>query len=674
MRGVPTVMLEVPDRSAIPGNYQDRVVDPKERVVTHRAAAGAELSDVHPEDLTYGRFVDPEGSPLKTHQWAALSAELEGNADNPARHAELGRRLRAAGYNPIEQQGIYKDVPENSYLVFGITPAEALRFGDQFEQDSVITNTHMWYGKASEHRGMAQEFDPDAIRINVPDEMFVSVTNIEGRPVRWATSYDPDSPYIKADINRPASSQRVRGTTKMVAVKLTDKDLEDLPRTVANLEKGGARVSRVFAPGRPPQGWANVREHLYTDGTRQVVVRTADPELASPNGFGAWVPQDRADRLAASNPLGQRARKDLVVPTPREGTSSWDLDGLAITNTPDVLTKRTGAFRVDTSPTGVPALNDLANVRDPQPGLVIRRGGMFHLVSEEGDVTQAVRIGDLLARLGVAPEKIHIAIGEEAAKLSHRPERGAPGNFVTSWSATMPGVRRTSNPVPHWKERWGIELDPMMRDDQTHALVRLDDEHLGAMEAAFSKFFDTPEHSQMTRLIQFSRIGVGKWDGDPKNEILAWATSSPSVEIGLNPKAWNNPDQLRADVVNGVNSGWYVPNVMKDNPAGQLIAHELGHVVHYALRASFQTKGAADVFERDVLKKLKKSIPAKQLHRELSRYGAENFEEFMAEALSEAIFSSSARPLAQRVYNTVMDQFRTNSAKIPETSLWKQVA
>lgn len=111
-----------------------------------------------PEDLTPAVFRDPTNSPLKTHAWAAISAERPGidtyTASNALR-AELQRR----GFKPIDMDGIYEGGSEHSFLVFGITPEEALHLGEMFDQDSIATNAGLIFNR---RRGSLEpaNFDP----------------------------------------------------------------------------------------------------------------------------------------------------------------------------------------------------------------------------------------------------------------------------------------------------------------------------------------------------------------------------------------------------------------------------------------------------------------------------------------------------------------------------------
>lgn len=677
-----TAMVELPPGAKVGKGF--RAVDPKQRAIVYGADGGPKTGPVEPSELTYENFIS-ENSPLRTRQWAAISAAVDDEQaarfglagyDNAARHAELGEALRRAGYDPIEQRGVYGGEPEPSYLVFGITPAEALRFGDMFHQDAVITNDHMWYGKTAKnrsHAGTAQEFDPDEIRVNVDDEDYISITEIDGREVRWTTAYDWESPHVKADPSRPATGKRLKSEAQLVAVKLKPEDLEDPSVLRARLEQSGAVLKRVYAPQAPPKGWALAREHVYSDGVRTMVVRSTDNEVASPNGVHVWVPEEDAARLPRKNPLGQRFHKRLVEPSPIGNSGMFSLGGLAVTDSADILKKKSGVILVEQGP--VPKLTWTAEAPTDETVQILVRNGEYLIAEAEETAQAALDKVNLLGALGVDPKKVHVQIGPEPTSFDYVPPPAPKGGFSTSWSADMPAVRRASSPRPDWHERYNVEFYAQYHDRGTGKLVELPAGYEADFEPILAGMFSDPDRSRMVRLVTGQngalRIGPGDWreiDGFKGNEV-AWTTSAPTTEIVLNMEHWADPSEVAGNVATGYSTGYYARTV--DGP-GAMLAHELGHVMHYALRASFPTVGGANEFDTKVLGALKKSMKGKALKQALSSYGASNLQEFMAESLAEAVFSPSPRPLAVQVYNTVMDQFRKNAEALPEGTVWKE--
>lgn len=114
------------------------------------------LDRLRPEDIDPKQFMDPERSPLRTHAWAAISSELgeeqilrqgiEGY-NSRQRQQALRAELLRRGYHPIDMEGIYEGGSESSFLIFGLSPAEALELGERFGQDSVITNHGFLYNR-----------------------------------------------------------------------------------------------------------------------------------------------------------------------------------------------------------------------------------------------------------------------------------------------------------------------------------------------------------------------------------------------------------------------------------------------------------------------------------------------------------------------------------------------
>lgn len=77
-------------------------------------------------------------------RYAIISAEnpagrILSEAENAARTKQLMKELRRRGYTPIPARGHYGGAPENSFIVPGMSVAEALELGAKFEQQAVLT-------------------------------------------------------------------------------------------------------------------------------------------------------------------------------------------------------------------------------------------------------------------------------------------------------------------------------------------------------------------------------------------------------------------------------------------------------------------------------------------------------------------------------------------------------
>jgi hypothetical protein len=148
-----SVMFELPDGVKPP---RLRGVRPERFARVAVSEPEYSLQRLGIEDLEPGTFQDSVRSPLKTHAWAAISADLN---DDQVRSLGFGdyevtqarRALRAElerrGFKPIDMEGIYEGGSEPSFLVFGITPDEALELGEKFGQDSVATNYGLLYSR-----------------------------------------------------------------------------------------------------------------------------------------------------------------------------------------------------------------------------------------------------------------------------------------------------------------------------------------------------------------------------------------------------------------------------------------------------------------------------------------------------------------------------------------------
>ncbi len=78
--------------------------------------------------------------------WAYLTASNPGSerlsaAENGERNRRLRDRLQAQRYRFFPGQGVPRDsdwIPEESFLILGISPQEAIRLGAAFGQNAVV--------------------------------------------------------------------------------------------------------------------------------------------------------------------------------------------------------------------------------------------------------------------------------------------------------------------------------------------------------------------------------------------------------------------------------------------------------------------------------------------------------------------------------------------------------
>jgi hypothetical protein len=126
---------------------------------------------------------------------------------------------------------------------------------------------------------------------------------------------------------------------------------------------------------------------------------------------------------------------------------------------------------------------------------------------------------------------------------------------------------------------------------------------------------------------------------------------------------WNDVEGVTALVKAGMDKGEYVPT-LPASPA-YLLMHEIGHVLDAALTMSFRRKGDYMAWRAATIGQLRKGLKKKEVRAGLSGYANESIEEFMAEAIAEAVFSPAPRPISLQIWSMVTEQFRANQARMP---------
>lgn len=154
----------------------------------------------------------------------------------------------------------------------------------------------------------------DTIMVEIPDGQVPAYLAKAGRvvdpkqpgvvsfPVADKNSEPDPSPVEAGD--EETAVDRINRRVRRVAVVVTPG--ENIHQHATDIEAQGGRVTAVYTSSPPPDGWTQVREHVYSDIANTLVVRTADPEKMAYNGFSAWVRPEDAATLPAQNPDGQR--------------------------------------------------------------------------------------------------------------------------------------------------------------------------------------------------------------------------------------------------------------------------------------------------------------------------------------------------------------------------------
>jgi hypothetical protein len=137
-------------------------------------------------------FTDTEDTPLRNTQYAILTAENPGNKplppeENAKRNDILIKQLEAAGFKPIPVEGHYGGNPEHSFIVPGMTDAEALEFGKVHGQESVLTPKGILYQDGTKNPGDVTKVDFDPSR-----KKDYSIINIGGKDIKFYIPIDWD--------------------------------------------------------------------------------------------------------------------------------------------------------------------------------------------------------------------------------------------------------------------------------------------------------------------------------------------------------------------------------------------------------------------------------------------------------------------------------------------------
>jgi len=135
-------------------------------------------------------FTDPINTPLRTSQYAILTAANPGNAKLPAqenavRNKKLVKELKDAGFTVIPVQGKYAGLRAPSFLVPEMSNDQALEFGIRHGQESVLVPRGLLY-----QDGSVNPANLDAIVFdNTLTDNYTEI-NIGGKRVRFSTPID----------------------------------------------------------------------------------------------------------------------------------------------------------------------------------------------------------------------------------------------------------------------------------------------------------------------------------------------------------------------------------------------------------------------------------------------------------------------------------------------------
>lgn len=143
----------------------------------------ATIDDLRPENVK---------NILDKGNWSIMSPENPMGEATPERNPELRatfeKRLQEMGITYVQTEGKYGN-PEVSYVLFGISPEEALALGREFNQDSVLTRDGLIYqnGTRTPTTGKVNVFK------NQPEDFYTKVTNQDGTSTIFSVDLDFDT-------------------------------------------------------------------------------------------------------------------------------------------------------------------------------------------------------------------------------------------------------------------------------------------------------------------------------------------------------------------------------------------------------------------------------------------------------------------------------------------------
>lgn len=538
----------------------------------------------------------------------------------------------------------------------------------------------------------------------------------ESKRDAWDPQYDkqgrPDGPdivYMELD---PQAARSNRRTTK-VAVKVAPGDVSRLAEIADQIEAAGYGVDVIYSGSKTPDGWTTVREHVYQDQVNTAVLRTADNEIDSYHGVHGWVRKDTAKKLPKKNPDGGRARTPVNVqrmpnggvvfdnsvafaplfPVERDGMTAMQI---IANDFPEKATLENHGLQLDKSgpiPTlvhrwsegmwGEPAYAVHRNGRivinvpsEGEPNAAIRaveletevpkddRTAKADMAHQVFDLQEASEIKDALLEMGIPADKIEIRVGPDAIATELVQPTPIKKQSMTVHGYQVPEMKMAGSPLPKYQEKYGLDVQPGWSSN--NKLVPVPAETFATFEPVLDRFF--AEHMEMARVTGLKRIGFAETlpegkDYDPAR-TSAWAAHGDGgAEIVFNSKVIENARWY--DSAPGYNSA--------PESVANTLAHELGHIMHYAVRQSFRTKKQATDWDRSALKAVFKKS---KVEAELSGYGSTNIEEMVAEAVAEVFMTPNPRPFSLMVYNLVVDQFKTNTQYKSATKLfsWRRAS
>lgn len=233
--------------------------------------------------------------------WPPHVSEKALKAERTAASRKLLAEMRRKGYQPARADGRYTHdngtvVNEQSYVMFGMTPDEAVKVGKSYGQESIITNQGLVYsdgsGRFVPSEGInfsPSDGDRTVVRVGDVDVPFyMNLADAEPQP------FTPQS-----------LMNRTTRTSRRMAVKLSDRSGQKIADVASDVEsKGGANLG-LYTHSADVEGWQRASESVYSDGVQTYSVRSKSAPVTSPNSSTVFVrhTDGMLDEPPAANPV-----------------------------------------------------------------------------------------------------------------------------------------------------------------------------------------------------------------------------------------------------------------------------------------------------------------------------------------------------------------------------------
>jgi hypothetical protein len=624
-----------------------------------------EYARLSADDLDPETFADSATSPLRTHAWATIATDLDEaqiaragitNYDSAARYNELRARLIADGYKPIPQQGVYGGAPEPSFLVFGIKPEDALRYGEMFQQDSVLVNDGFLYNRKlpvdPETAGQLQPSYGVDVGIDQPD--YRSTVNINGTEVQYAALMDFRA---TEPVDLDALPRRNRNSMQRVEVVVPNG--RDLSALADEFETRGARNLAIYANASSLDGFERAYETVASDGVQTVATRTVDGRSFATHGRHVFV------------------RSTAGLSKSRPAYSGFEVlgDGRAVVNNTLVIDGRfpggaaefKGPFDVTLDGKKPVSWGYRAGTLTPIFDAAEASSGLFDAVitknrlvpGDPNDLTPAIYAAQHLEDAGW-PGNLVLETDKGRFDFFKQPKKDPTpeGSMALTANGLVVPKYRPDGTVKRFRDQFGFDLVDRYRVD--HEWRRLPAHVVDAISAATGEVMD--RHARSIHRARLRGLSV-EFSGD-KIPPYAYMHFGPDSPIILSREWWGDQDAFLTQLMSDRAEGFLTPRAA--STPHSIVVHELGHVLDLSVRLDEGMKKASPFWKevRDMATKAGPGGWRKNATLLVSETAATEPSELVAEAVSEVLTPAPGqRPsaLALNIYDLLADRLEAGS-------------